>query len=414
MSRTLENPARSPSDEWPGDRPVDRTEKPQRIAIVCRRAWPLAGDEENGVLTLAGELSELGMKPTLVTARWQANWAERTTLGSVPVVRLPMPTTPGWQMLRYLYAFNRYLRQNRDAFDAVVICGLKAEAYCAIPTLQGSHTRVILRASEAGPHGDVAWQRRTRFGNRIATRCKEAEVFLASSTFVADELSAAGYPRERIHVGGPVVRGSSVPRNEDTRQAARTALAGVNHDLHVVGGAPVALCISPLQQDRGLETLIRAWLPIQQRWPHARLWIIGDGPEREPLFQLLCNLDLRYRVVLPGAFDHWDDLMLAADVLVAPAPQPGNSLVLQHAVASGLPVVACDQAEHRGFITSQRNGLLYAASERSSLSQGLSRLLDDADLRKQLADAALELHQNQPKNDESLWLRNYLAAQRLS
>jgi glycosyltransferase involved in cell wall biosynthesis len=408
MSGTLDNPARGLAEGLSDEHATS----PLHIALVSRRLWPLAGESETSVLQLADRLHQGGAAPTLVTARWQPHWAERTTLRGMPVVRLPMPATPGWRMLRYVYALSRYLRQHRNAYDAVVVSGLRAEAYCALSSLRGSGIPVILRASEAGPYGEVAWQKQTRFGNRIAGRCKEAAAIVAASGFVADELHAFGYPNQRIHIRPPFISGDATPRNEETRQAARSAVAAVNHDLHVVGGAPVMLCISPLQRERGLDTLIRAWLPIQHRWPHARLWIIGDGPEREPLFQLICDLDVRYRAVLPGAFDCWDDLFRAADVLVAPAPQPSTSLVLQEALASGVPVIASDQAEHRGLISPERTGLFYSPTDKGALTHCLTRLLDNPQHRIQLGLAARDAHFSEPRNDESLWLREFLAAQR--
>ena len=199
------------------------------------------------------------------------------------------------------------------------------------------------------------------------------------------------------------------PRSEELRESARHAVAHVNHDLHVVGGAPVVLCISPLQRERGLESLVRGWLPIQQRWPHARLWIVGDGPEREPLFRLICDLDLRYRATIPGSFDHWEDLLQAADMVVAPAPQPGSSAVVKEALAAGLPVVASDQAEHRSLIRQEHSGLLYSLTDRQSLAGALVRLLENPDLGRQLGATARESLAVNYDLCESRWLQRFLA-----
>lgn len=408
MSGTLQNPARNVAAEVTGG----RISAPPRVAIVTRRLWPLAGEAERDILQLASALLETDMRPTFITPRWQKHWAETTTLRGIPVQRLPWPATPGWGLLRYLFSLSRYLRQHRHLYDAVIVQGLRAEAYCALTSLPANIMPIILRAGEAGPYGEVAWQRQTRFGPRIAAKCQHAIAIMAAAPFVAEELRAANYSAARIQVFPPAVGSDYPPRNEDTREAARHAVAAVNHDLHVVGGAPVAVCISPLQRERGLETLIRSWVPVQHKWPHARLWIAGDGPERESLFRLICDLDLRYRVCLPGAFDHWEDLLQAADVLVAPAPQPSSSMVLREGLVSGIAAVACDQAEHRALIAAERNGLLYSPADRSSLSQSLFRLFENADLAKQLGSAAREQTELTSLNNESLWLRDLLTAER--
>ncbi len=407
MSGTLENPAGRCYEQPPGDRPANSP----RVALVTRRLWPLAGETERDVLQLAAALQQEGVQPTLITPRWQKNWAERTTLQGIPAVRLPWPATPGWGMLRFLYSLSRYLRQHRHEFDGVIVQGLRAEAYATIASLANGPP-VILRASEAGAYSDVAWQRTTRFGGRIAAKCQTAAAIIAASQFVADELLAANYRSTQIRVLSPAILSEYQPRNEETRESARKALAAVNHDLHVVGGAPVALCISSLQRDRGLETAIRAWIPIQQRWPHARLWIIGDGPERENLFRQICDWDLRYRVVIPGAFDHWEELLQATDVLIAPAPEPSRSTVVREALASGLAVIASDQAEHRQLITPESNGLLYSLGERSSLTQCFTRLIENEELRQRMGAAARDSSTACQETSESLQLRKLFAAER--
>lgn len=411
MSGTVQNPVRSNL----ANPPAGRLDSP-RIAIVARRLWPLTGEAERDVLNLADSLQQTGARPTLITPRWQKQWAEQTTLRGIPLVRLPWPATPGWGLLRYLFSLSRYLRQRQQELDAVIVQGLRGEAYCALTSLAASGPPVILRASEAGPYGEVAWQRQARFGGRIAAKCQHAAAIVAATPFIADELAATHYDRDLIHIIPPPTAAERPPRSEELRESARHALAHVNHDLHVVGGAPVVLCISPLQRERGVENLVRAWLPIQQRWPHARLWIIGDGPEREPLFRLICDLDLRYRVTLPGAFDHWEDLLQAADVLVAPSPQPGSSLVLQEALAAGLAVIASDQAEHRTLVCSEQNGLLYSIADRKSLTVALARLVENPDLARQLGSVArgqagtLSQHQDYDLQ-EPRWLQRFLAVQ---
>ncbi|WP_254513371.1 glycosyltransferase family 4 protein [Anatilimnocola floriformis] len=413
MSGTLPNPARAARESLSAE-PAENgaAETAPRIAIVSRRLWPLAGEAERDVLRLATELQEQGARPTLVTARWQKEWSERTTLRGIPLTRLPWPATPGWGMLRYLYSLSRFLRQNQTQFDGVVVQGLRAEAYAALISLGAKGPPIVLRATEAGDYGEVAWQRQARFGGRIAAKCQQAEAIVAASSFVAAELQAANYSADKLHVFPPLASQEHLPRSEEERESARKALVNVNHDLHVVGGAPIAVCILPLQRDRGLENVVRSWIPIQQRWPHARLWILGDGPDREPLFRLICDLDLRYRVVIPGAFDYWEDLLAAADMLIAPAPQPSTSTVLREGLAAGMAVIASDQPEHRQLITPEKNGLLYATAERGSLSQCISRLIENEDLRKGLGDAAKASYARQ-ETSESHWLRTWFATRRL-
>mgnify|MGYP003543231284 CR=1 FL=1 len=48
----------------------------------------------------------------------------------------------------------------------------------------------------------------------------------------------------------------------------------------------MAHAIGRLTREAGFGDLIKAWRSVAARWPAARLWIIGDGPERARLERL--------------------------------------------------------------------------------------------------------------------------------
>ena len=55
-----------------------------------------------------------------------------------------------------------------------------------------------------------------------------------------------------------------------------------------------------------------AWGPIVARWPHARLWLAGDGPDRAALQGQIAAMNLGHRVMLVGVFDTIDELLYNA------------------------------------------------------------------------------------------------------
>ena len=76
------------------------------------------------------------------------------------------------------------------------------------------------------------------------------------------------------------------------------------------------MTIGSLYPGNGLDTLIRAWQKIVGRHQDARLWIIGDGQDRDHLLQLKKDLDLAWHVLMPGTFEEIDEVLAAADVYV--------------------------------------------------------------------------------------------------
>ncbi len=93
-----------------------------------------------------------------------------------------------------------------------------------------------------------------------------------------------GIDRRRIH---RISNGVNLlpARSPAIKTAARRALAGVNEDLRVPANQPVALCIGQLHPDNAWEVVIRAWKQVAEQWPYARLWLVGDGPQREALYR---------------------------------------------------------------------------------------------------------------------------------
>lgn len=365
------------------------TGKPMRLAIVTPRFWPLADELATQLLRLAEQFRTAGHEVTIVSATWHRTWPREVQVREIPLVRLGHAPRGGWSTLRYAWSLSRWLKQWRDTLDAVLVASLRYEAYAAVGALAGSRTKVVLLADAAGPSGDVAWQSSATFGSRIAHRSREAAAIVATSAVVAAELRSAGYSQEKIVTipwGVPL----SAVHSACVRDQSRQSLAGANHDLVTCGTDPVVLAIGRLTPDRGFAHLVKAWKSVTARFPAARLWIAGDGPERERLYQLIGDLDLRQRAYLPGTFSDQQELLEAADVFVQPATAPGPTLALVEALAMGLPAIASDLPCHGAWIEDRRSGRLVAASDVRALAAALIETLEQPAQALELGAAARE------------------------
>ncbi|MGD9644866.1 MAG: glycosyltransferase family 4 protein [Pirellulales bacterium] len=358
-----------------------------RVVLVTRRFWPLVGGAERVMANLATSLAESGVAITLLTARWERAWPAEVIHRGVRVVRLDQPAVRGWGTLRYMQRLARWLTEHRANFDLVYLSMLKHDAYAALGASRKAGFPVVLRAEGAGATGDVAWQRSGRFGRRIAARCHQASALVAPSRAIQAELLAAGYARERIKLipnAVPIVP----PRESDARAEARAALAEAHPLLNVPRGAPLVVYTGRLHAAKGLSDLIAAWRTIAERWPAARLWLVGDGPHRRALADEIEASQLDGRVVLCGAYDSVDDFLAAADCFVLPSHEEGMSLALLEAMAAGLPVVATDIAGNQQLVCSQRDGLLVPVGDPAALGAAIARVLSNADLAATLGAAA--------------------------
>jgi glycosyltransferase involved in cell wall biosynthesis len=350
-----------------------------RVVLVTPRFWPLFGGPEDVVAELALGLKRRGVEPTVVTARWDAHWASQLVYGPVPVIRLPHPRTRGWGSLRYLIALARWLRRHRGELDLIYLVGLGHEATVANSVLSGCGIPIVVRPDVPE---DRDGQSPSRW--RLRRRCHAADAAVVGDLGAARALADAGLPPQAIHT---IVEGvpESLLDHASQRAEARASLAEINPMLTVTAEARIVVSVGRLTKGRGLLRLIEAWQPLSRKWTGSRLWLIGDGPFREPLYARLGDLDLRLSVNMPGSFDDLGDVLAAADLLVDPNGESTSPRTLLQAIALGLPIVGCN---------------LETLRQTPALDGGTARFaspLEAAELRQAMLEMLID-----PPSDEAL------------
>jgi glycosyltransferase involved in cell wall biosynthesis len=224
-------------------------------------------------------------------------------------------------------------------------------------------------------------------GRRIKQHCGAAAALLGGSPTLQRELIAAGYARDRIHLPPlgvpPAERASASARAE-----SRAVLAEASPALALPEGAPLAVFAGRLTEDKGLPDLIAAWSAVAPDRPAARLWIVGDGPERERLAGQVESMGLSGSIALPGVFDDVTDILQAADLFVYPTLEAGTAMAPREAMAAGLAIVASDIPDNREMLAGGAAGLLVPPEDPSALAQGIAQVLDSPALAADLGDAA--------------------------
>jgi glycosyltransferase involved in cell wall biosynthesis len=341
-----------------------------RLAIVTPRFWPLVGDSPSHLLQLAASLRQLGHQPMVVTPRWKRAWPQEMQIGDVPLVRLRGAPRGGWATLRWMYSLAAWLR-DQQRLDGILVAGLKHEAYVAVAAARRRDVRLILIAGD----DDLAWHRSATLGSRIAARCREAPTIVAPCAAMSKALIGDGYHAARlVHI--PRSIDFPAPRTPHSREAARMALASANYDLVTTANTQIALAVGRLDAAHRFGDLVRAWRIVTARRGEARLWIVGDGPDRDALHRQIGDLDQRFRVLLPGTFDSQEELMQTADILLAPGGGASPPRVMLEALAHGIAVVTADGAAARECVEHEQTGLVYPSGEVKSLAAAVLRLIE--------------------------------------
>ncbi len=358
----------------------------RRLAIVTRTFWPLVGAAETAAARLAVGLVEAGWTVTVLTAHWHKQWPPRIRFHEALVERVAPPPEGRWAGWWFHHAIGRWLRRHEAALDLVYVFGPRKEARTVLRAV-GSRLPVVLRAQAAVPHDGWEQPIEGLMSLRSKQQGAEAPTLVCRCEADAKDAETAGYPTDRICVVPDGVT-LSPPRTGKTRRQARAMLADANNTLRLPEWAPLAVYLGRLADDRGIEYLTAAWPPIALRWPNARLWLVGEGPFRESLRRQISGLKLSGRAMLVGRFDHVEELLAAADVLVHPGPCRTPSLAVAEAMGAGLPVIAADCPGHRTLVDPERTGLLVPPGDLAALSEALVRLFDTPTEAERLGRAA--------------------------
>lgn len=97
--------------------------------------------------------------------------------------------------------------------------------------------------------------------------------------------------------------------------------------------------IGRLVPEKRVDLLIQALSAIQEPW---QLDVVGDGPDRARLEEMVCTLRVRPRVHFAGSVADVRPFLASADVCLFASREEGQGMVVLEAAAAGVPVIAND------------------------------------------------------------------------
>ncbi len=163
--------------------------------------------------------------------------------------------------------------------------------------------------------------------------------------------------------------------------------AAVRAELNTSADARVALFAGRLAPQKAVPDLIRALDLLQHVRPDLVTWIAGDGPDREPLEDLVRAFALGRRVRFLGHRDDVPRLLAAADLLVLPSRYEGLPNVVLEAMRFARPVVATAAPGTTELVVAGQTGLLVPIGHPPSLAQAIRTVVDTPELARHLGDA---------------------------
>ncbi|GAB3200467.1 hypothetical protein GCM10027062_20130 [Nocardioides hungaricus] len=170
---------------------------------------------------------------------------------------------------------------------------------------------------------------------------------------------------------------------------------------------PLIVSAGRLVMEKQFGRLVQAFSEVADRIPDWRLRIHGDGPARPEIRRQVRKLGLYDRVELPGSTTDMAGEWAKASVAALTSRAEGFPLVVQEAMAAGVPVASFDAPSGpREIVRHEVNGLLVAPGSVAGMASALLRLATDDDLRRRLGEGALASSKQYDAGDlAARWVR---------
>lgn len=161
-------------------------------------------------------------------------------------------------------------------------------------------------------------------------------------------------------------------------------LEAVDNNVDFNNKEKIVIAVGRLHKVKGFDRLLNIWANTVKGHSDWKLYIVGEGEEKQNLIDIAVGLGINDSVVFTGALSHENvlDAMKKASVYAMTSHSEGFPFVLIEAMSCGLPVVAFDvRVGPKAIINDNKNGLLVTDGDLEAFNKALCKLIEDSELR---------------------------------
>ena len=194
---------------------------------------------------------------------------------------------------------------------------------------------------------------------------------------------------------GQILLRKNAVDNQALLTAYNQALPGRSNEQQRLGLRPNNfIFVGRLAESKNLPLLLTCFAEARKQSANEQEWgliLLGDGIERERLQETIHALDLTEQVrLLPGRpWYRIPDVLALSNVLVLPSRSEPWGLVVNEAMACGLPVIVSDRCGCAAdLVQDDRNGFVFDPDVPDELTGHLIQFMDGSAPAKQMGEAA--------------------------
>lgn len=271
---------------------------------------------------------------------------------------------------------------------------------------------VTVQTDTPAPAGEAAWKRIAKI-LLYPPMFRLPAMFTPAGTPQAAYLRSFGVPQSRIRVAQltvdvTAIQDFSAGFTAERRSKARREFGLADDDVAI-------LYIGRLEPHKGIEALLAAFASLEGKMRNLTLLIAGGGTLRDRVIAAASDKPaITYLGRLAGEAV-WEVYNIA-DIFVLPSRFEPWGLVVNEAMAAGLPVVVTNRVGcATDLVREGVTGLVVPPASSTALGQALETLCGNAELRKRMGEESRRLISgwtliNQARNTTAAWQQVLQAA----
>ncbi len=364
-----------------------------RVCVVSPLYHPSLGGIGRQAQLLTERLSEEGVEVFVIARRMKG--MRRAVFN--PKVRVYR----AWSIKPYLYTYEKVklinilisltfsvscailLLWKRKDYDIVHFHGASLPLFINLPILKLLRKRVIAKVA-AAKVGTEAGSLRVRYfclGSLIIRCLKMVDAFIATTAEIEEGLHNDGFSEAKVNrIPNFIDFTLFFPTPEGTKGEIKVKMGYENTDIVTFSGRFV--------QRKGINFLLESWKNVVNKFPNAKLILLGDGHLLSNMKKMAAGLGIDSSVDFRGHVNSVTDFLHITDIFVLPSLQEGMPNSLLEAMACGLPVIASKIGGVVDVVEDGKSGILFEAGDVSGLASAMIRLLKDTELRQRLGAEA--------------------------
>lgn len=336
------------------------------------------GGLENGIVNLINHMPSQAYRHAVLAMTEVTEFQQRIQRRDVEFISLHKPPGHGvWQYAK-LFKLFRELRPHIVHSRNLAALEVQAPAWAAgVPVrIHGEHGRDMGDLDGS----NVTYQRVRRFYKPFVHHYTALSRDLAD--YLVDKVRVSPQKITQAHNGVDIDRFSS-------DSTGPLAIAGSPFDpaQHWLVGT-----VGRMQAVKDQVTLARAFVHALAVAPglkaHMRLVMVGEGPLRYTVMELLEAANVAHLAWLPGERSDVADIMRGLHAFALPSLAEGISNTILEAMASGLPVVATAVGGNADLVMEGQTGYLVPAADSQAMARQLVALASDPEGSRRMGQAA--------------------------